>query len=233
MRKPNLLLFCSAALLWPLLPGSAAALSQNSAEGAARGAPSASAKAGNPAANPKDAEAGARRKPLAPQRTPAAIRAELLDELFTRLKAAAAVEEAQGVAGAIQHVWLQSHSDTANLLMGRALTSMKDAHYPLALSLLDKIVVLEPDWAEAWNQRAIARFLADDLDGAMADIEHVLKREPRHFAALAGMGAILEREGFDKEALQILKRSLEIYPLQPELRKAVEKLEVEAEGRPI
>ena len=54
--------------------------------------------------------------------------------------------------------------------MQRATASVQAEQYELALSLLDKLVVLDPDWAEAWNQRATARFLTGDMDGAMADI---------------------------------------------------------------
>ena len=86
-------------------------------------------------------------------------------------------------------------------------------NYPLALSLFDKLVALEPDWAEAWNQRATTRFLTGDTDGAMADIDQVMKLEPRHFGALAGMGMILQGEGLDKSALEIFKKALGIYPL--------------------
>ena len=60
-----------------------------------------------------------------------------------------------------------------------------------------------------------------------------MKLEPRHFGALAGMGAILQREGQDKQALRIYSKSLSIYPLQPDLQKAVEKLKVTVQGRDI
>lgn len=170
---------------------------------------------------------------MAPQQSPAAARQRVLDELFARLRAAADIDEAKSVAAAIERVWLQSRSDTANLLMQRALVSLKDQNYPIALALLDKIVALEPDWAEAWNQRATTRFLAGDADGAMADIGQVVRLEPRHFGALAGMGMILQRAGFDKRALQMFNMALAIYPLQPELRTTVEKLTLDVEGRDI
>ena len=63
-------------------------------------------------------------------------------------------------------------------------------------TLLDKLIVLQPDWAEAWNKRATVRYLMDDEQGSMADIARVLVLEPRHFGALSGMGMILERGGF-------------------------------------
>jgi tetratricopeptide (TPR) repeat protein len=161
------------------------------------------------------------------------MRKQMLDALFVRLRNAGDPGDAQRIAASIERVWLQSDSDTANLLMQRATVSMQVRQYPLALSLFDKLVALEPDWAEAWNQRATTRFLAGDNDGAMADINQVLKLEPRHFGALAGMGMILQGAGLGKSALEIFKKALGIYPLAPEIQRLVEKLTREIEGEDI
>ncbi|MGA2638011.1 tetratricopeptide repeat protein [Methylocella sp.] len=173
------------------------------------------------------------KKALAPRPEPAALRQRALDELFKHLGAAADPEEAKGFADAIQHIWLQSQSDTANLIMQRAMLASRMRNYPLALTLLDRLVALEPNWAEAWNQRATVRFLAEDFDGSMADIDKVLKLEPRHFGALTGMGVILQREGLDKRALEVFNKALEIYPAQPDLKDSVDKLTLDVNGRDI
>jgi tetratricopeptide (TPR) repeat protein len=173
------------------------------------------------------------KKALAPRPEPAVLRQRALDELFRHLGAAADPEEAKGFADAIQHVWLQSQSDTANLIMQRAMLASRMKNYPLALTLLDKLVALEPNWAEAWNQRATVRFLSEDFDGSMADIDKVLKLEPRHFGALTGMAVILQREGLDKRALEVFNKTLEIYPAQPDLKDTVDKLTLDVNGRDI
>ena len=85
----------------------------------------------------------------------------------------------------------------------------------------------------AWNQRATTKFLAGDRDGAMADLNQVMKLEPRHFGALAGMGMILQGAGLDKSALEIFKKALGIYPLAPDIQKLVEKLTRGVEGQNI
>lgn len=179
------------------------------------------------------ARAEALKKALAPRPEPAALRQRALDELFKHLGAASDPEEAKGYADAIQHVWLQSQSDTANLIMQRAMLASRMKNYPLALTLLDKLVAFEPLWAEAWNQRATVRFLSRDFDGAMADIDKVMKLEPRHFGALTGMGVILQQEGLDKRALQVFNKALEIYPAQPDLKDTVDKLTLDVNGRDI
>ncbi len=187
------------------------------------------------AAAPKSAAATAEqlKQALAPKPAPEAVRKQKLNALFVRLRNAGGQEDAQRIAASIARVWLQSDSDTANLLMQRALVSMQARQYPLALSLFDKLVAVEPDWAEAWNQRATTRFLTGDMDGAMADVSRVMKLEPRHFGALAGMGMILQGAGLEKSALEIFKKALAIYPLAPDIQKLVEKLTREVDGQDI
>jgi tetratricopeptide (TPR) repeat protein len=181
----------------------------------------------------KAAKAEALRKAMAPHPSRTAQREQMLETLFKRLAAASDPDEAKIVAAAIQHIWARSQSDTADLLMDRASAAMMARQYPLALELFNKIVALQPTWAEAWNKRATLRFLADDLDGSMADIKEVLKLEPRHFGALAGMGMILHKEGYDKGALAVFRKALAIYPQQPDMQTTVDKLALEVEGRDI
>lgn len=179
------------------------------------------------------ARAEALKKAMTPHPSTAVLRKQALDALFKRLADAGDPDEARPVTVAIERIWSQSPSDTANLLMERASAAMLAHRLPLALQLFDKLIALEPNWAEAWNKRATLRFLGDDLDGAMTDIREVLKLEPRHFGALAGMGLILQREGLDKGALAVYRKALTINPQQPELHSLVEKLTLEVEGRDI
>lgn len=179
------------------------------------------------------ARAEALKKALVPKPSPEAVRKEMLDKLFERLRSAAEPEEAQRIAQSIQRLWLRSASDTANLLMERAMASAQAQQLPLAIKLFDKLVAIEPEWAEAWNQRAMAKFLSGDRDAAMADINGALKLEPRHFGALQGMGVILEQAGLTQRALEVFKKALEIYPLAPDLQKKVEKLMLDTEGQDI
>ncbi len=157
-------------------------------------------------------------------------RAEVLDKLLGRLGKATDADEAQGIAGLIEQIWMKSGSDTADLLMTRVVAAISSNRHDVADALLAQILELQPNWAEAWNKRATLRFLDDDDAGSMADISHVLALEPRHFGAISGMGFILARHGEDKAALTALRRALEIYPENPDVRKAVDRLTPEVEG---
>lgn len=156
-----------------------------------------------------------------------------MDTLFSRLAEAKSPQEAQDISTSIERLWLRSGSDTADLLMGRALTALTAKDNQLALQVLDKVIDLEPDWAEVWNKRATIRYLENDDAGSMSDISHVLALEPRHFGALAGMGFILQRNGNGKAALQVFRRLLDVNPQQEGITKIVERLIPEVEGLPL
>lgn len=164
---------------------------------------------------------------------PRMTREEALDDLFGRLKSSKDEDEAKGIAGAIERVFMQSGSDSADLLMGRAMRALHSEKKDVAERLLDSVIAVEPDWAEAWNKRATIRFLNEDYYGAMADIAEVLKREPRHFGALAGMGFMLERMDRKAAALRVLRRAAEVHPQLETVRRMVEKLTLDVDGRAI
>ncbi len=173
------------------------------------------------------------RKAMAPKPPLAQARRRTLDELYTKLAAASDEDEAKGLATLIGDIWMRSGSDTASLLMQRAVQAIEGKNYPLAEQLLGRIIALQPNWAEAWNKRASVRYFSGDLDGSMADVEHVLKLEPKHFGALEGMATMLQRTGLHKRALEIYRRALAIYPHQPAVEKIVDKLTLDVEGQGI
>ena len=182
----------------------------------------------------EDEQAGdAPRAQAKPKLSRDAQRTQILDELFKQLAAADSPDDAKGVAGAIQRVWMQSGSDTADLLVARAMAAQTAGKTAVALELLDRVVEIAPDWAEGWNKRATMRFLADDYDGSMADIDRTLILEPRHFGSLGGLATILRSAGNDKRALEVLRRVIAIYPQQPDIQKVIDRLTNEVEGRDI
>ena len=178
----------------------------------------------------KQAQIRAALRPPAPLAT---ARRKTLEDLYVKLAAAKDESEAKGLASLIAAVWMRSGSDTANLLLTRAQSAIAAKNYPLALSVLDKLVELQPTWAEAWNKRATVRFLSGDLNGSMADVDRTLKLEPNQFSALGGLALILQQTGFDKRALQVYRRILSIYPHQPLIEQTIDKLSLQVEGQGI
>ena len=162
---------------------------------------------------------------------PAPTRAQKLDDLFARLAASTDAAETDGLIAAIDRLHLESGSDTGDFLMARAIAALGSQNLQVSRDLLDKLVILQPDWAEAWNKRATVRYLMGDDQQSMADIARVLVLEPRHVGALSGMGMILERGGFSDEALRAYRRALEIAPQLASLRAAVDRLSAAIKGQ--
>ena len=156
---------------------------------------------------------------------------ESVDELFDRLAKADDEDEAAGIVGALEAMWMRSGSDTGELLAARALSAFAAQDYMLALSLLDTVVAVDPDWAEGWNERATVRFHAGDELGSAADVAETLKRNPRHIGALAGLAAILEDVGQRDNALKVYERALKLAPHYKPLEDAANELKAKMAGQ--
>jgi tetratricopeptide (TPR) repeat protein len=178
-------------------------------------------------------------EPLKPVEPPSTLpRVQLaekaqLDRLFEALKLAPDEESAKYFENRIWAIWLNSPSDTANLLMGRVKTAIDAKEYDVAIRLLNAIIDLKPEFTEAWNRRASVFFTKKDFSRSLADIHEVLAREPRHFGALSGLGIILQELGDDKGALEAFRRALAIHPHLERIPELVKQLSDKIEGRDI
>ena len=160
-------------------------------------------------------------------------RSRNLDFLFGALKVAPDDTIAKAIEERIWAQWVISRSDTANLLMTRVKTAIEAKDTDLAIKLLDSIVKIKPDYIEAWNRRATLYYMKKDYGRSIADIREVLKREPRHFGALSGLGLILQDIGDDKQALEVYRRALAVYPRLQRIPDMVKTLQEKVEGRDI
>ena len=156
-----------------------------------------------------------------------------LDGLFAALKRERDVEAAKRITARIWREWNASGDPTVDLLAVWAGRAMGKRKFGVALDLLDQVTVIAPDYAEGWNKRATLHYQRKDFAKSLADIERVLVLEPRHFGALAGMGAILIELDRKPEALDVWYRALAVYPTMESAQKAVARLEEELAGRGI
>jgi tetratricopeptide (TPR) repeat protein len=156
-----------------------------------------------------------------------------LDFLFGALKVAPDDVTAKAIEGRIWALWTATRSDTTSLLMSRAQTAIEANDLDLAVKLLDAVIKIKPKYVEAWNRRATIYYTKKDYGRALADIREVLRREPRHFGALSGLGLIMQEIGDDKQALEVYRRTLAIYPRLPRIPDIVKTLQEKVEGRDI
>lgn len=153
-----------------------------------------------------------------------------LDDLFQRLLTAEA-----GEAGRIEREiwieWSKSGSPAEDLLLQRGKDAMELGDLPAAIEHFTAIIDHDPEFAEAWNARATAYYMAGEFGPSVADIGKVLTLNPRHFGALSGLAMILEDSGKPEKALEVYRAALAIHPHLQGATEAVERLEKEAEGQ--
>ena len=96
-----------------------------------------------------------------------------------------------------------------DLLLKRGREAMAAGRNDEAIEHFTALIDHDPDFAEGWNARATAYFNAGLLGPSVADIAETLKRNPKHFGALSGLGAIYEQLDRKDRALQVYRAALD------------------------
>ncbi len=161
--------------------------------------------------------------------TPQSAAQELLDKLAK----ASDEKAAASLADEVWDAWLSSGSPTVDILMTRAIAAMKAGDADLARDMLDRAIMIRPQYAEAWNRRATLFFNDGKYDEAIADIESTLKYEPRHFGAWMGLGMIFESIDRPAAALKAYRKALAIDPFLEAAKQGEKRLSVLVDGRPL
>jgi tetratricopeptide (TPR) repeat protein len=130
----------------------------------------------------------------------------------------------------IELEWSKSGSPAFDLLLKRGQDAITAGDLPGAIEHLTALTDQAPDFAEGWNARATAYYLAGYYGPSILDIQRVLALNPRHFGALAGLGLILQETGPKEQAKRAFEASLAIHPHQEGISQALEALERETSG---
>ncbi len=155
------------------------------------------------------------------------------DKMFEELKAAPSEEEASATALDIWAAWMESGSDAADLIMQRGVHAQAMGDLEHARALYDRVIMIQPGYAEAWNRRATVFLAQNNYAEALRDVNEALRLEPRHFGAWAGLGAVLESLNSTEEALHAYQEALAIYPEFPSAKSGIARIKQLTEGRPV
>jgi len=132
-------------------------------------------------------------------------------EALAALRGADRARIAQAEA-ALWAMWCRSGRPEHDALLAKGLAALERRDFAEALTVFTRLVEAAPDWAEAWNKRATARYLARDFAGSIADCEATLARKPHHFGALSGQGLChLALEQYS-QAAALFRRALAVHP---------------------
>jgi len=109
-------------------------------------------------------------------------------------------------------LWSRSGDASIDRLLARGIEEMQAGGHDEAIATFSEVIRRRPDFAEGWNKRATAYFLAGKLEASRADCDEVLKRNPQHFGALSGYGLIQFQQEDFASAIAWWKRALAVNP---------------------
>lgn len=122
-------------------------------------------------------------------------------------------------------LWAKSGDNDLDGLMSKGVTELHSGRIQDAVATFSEVIDRKPEFAEAFNQRAMALFMIGDFKSSLADCNEVIKRNPQHFGALSGFGQIYFRQEQYAKAIQYWRRALEINPNMPTIVKNIKAAE--------
>jgi tetratricopeptide (TPR) repeat protein len=128
----------------------------------------------------------------------------------------------QLAADTLWTLWFRADSPDHNEELQR-LARVRDR--ARALAGLDALIKKAPQFAEAYNQRAIVHFRLEQFDKAIADCEKVYQLNPQHFGALAGMGQCYLQLRKHRAALKAFRGAARINPHMDGVAETIRALE--------
>jgi tetratricopeptide (TPR) repeat protein len=159
-----------------------------------------------------------------------ADRGAIANKLLDALKRAPSPEVAAVLEAQIQQIWLNQGTPAVTLLMTRGLRELKADADNDAIEDFGDAITLDPTLAEAYLQRAVARWQSGDTNGAIADIEATLKQDPRHFTAFETLSRIAEARKDWKGAYDAWQQLLVLDPQTPDGADRLKELKRKAFG---
>jgi tetratricopeptide (TPR) repeat protein len=129
---------------------------------------------------------------------------------------------AQMAADTLWTLWFRGDSPANNDELQR-LARLRDR--TKALAGIDALIGRAPEFAEAYNQRAIIHFRLKQFDRSIADCQKVLELNPFHFGAQAGLGQCYLQLRKHRAALKAFKAALRLNPHMDGVAETIRALE--------
>ncbi len=108
--------------------------------------------------------------------------------------------------------WFNQKGEYGMQILRRSQVSLDAGDVRHALDLLTKLISEAPDFAEAWNRRAVLHYTQGNYKKSIQDCESALKLNPVHFGALHGLGLCYAALGEYRNAIRAFRDALEIQP---------------------
>lgn len=139
-------------------------------------------------------------------------RSEQRLDLLGALRMSQSPQEANTAANQLWEFWMVAPDETAQKMLNEGMSRRESYAYAEAEETLDALVAYCPNFAEGWNQRAFVRYLRENFEGSILDIETTLSLEPDHFGALSGKALALMGQGDWAAAKLAIIRARGVHP---------------------
>lgn len=108
--------------------------------------------------------------------------------------------------------WFYQKGESGNQRLQAAQALVEEGQLEAAEAALTALVGELPDFAEAWNRRAVLYYGQRRYGAGLADCQRVIDLVPYHFGALHGLGLCHAALGQYEAAIQAFRRALVVQP---------------------
>ena len=109
-------------------------------------------------------------------------------------------------------IWFQQKGMYGLELIERSQVLLELGKISESEAALTELINDQPDFAEAWNRRAVLYYTLGQYKKALDDCRTAIKLNPVHFGALHGSGLCHAALGEYSAAIQAFRQALEIQP---------------------
>lgn len=134
------------------------------------------------------------------------------DKLMAELKDTPNETQGRIVEDAIWRLWIKAPDARAQDLLDPGMKRRDAYDFEAAENLFDELIAYCPHYPEGYNQRAFIRFLRENYDAALEDLDKTLEMRPDHFAALSGKGLVFFRQGRTELSQKALREAVRLHP---------------------
>jgi tetratricopeptide (TPR) repeat protein len=121
----------------------------------------------------------------------------------------------------IWRMWFEQKGLVGLEVLRRAQILLELRDFAKAEAILTDLIAQQPDFAEAWNRRAVLYYVQGRYREAIANCEQVMRLNPIHFGALHGLGLCNMALGNYRTAIHAFHRAIQVQPFSLENQRLI------------
>jgi tetratricopeptide (TPR) repeat protein len=145
---------------------------------------------------------------------------QLIDKLLLDLKNTDPIVRARAT-NQLWRIWFWQKGQMGIEQIELAEQLFSQGDFTAAETVLTELIDFLPDFAEAWNRRAVLYFINKKYPQSIADCNEVIKLNPWHFGALHGLGLSHMTLGNYRSAITAFNAAMSIQPYAVENQRLI------------